>query len=463
MSHTGALSSDQRVVDAAFRQAGVIRANNPDEMLYLAQCLAECPRPRGKRIAILSEGGGDNAIAADYAAEFELEVPIFSERVQKDLEVFLLEGMTAQNPVDYGGTAEENPATIPECVKVCMQSGEIDMVCITGFFGGFQNFISASLKKQEITAAEELAKAVSECGKPLFVHSSFAKISSPALEYLKQAGIPVLESSEQAIKCASVLSDYSASQKRLEDWTPFGVDGERPAGAAAILKQAAAEKQDALLETDSRRILEEYSLPVVPAVLAAKSKQALRAARKFGYPVALKIVHPELIHKSDLGGVRLNLNSRKEVRSAFKDICRLSAGLACSESMKGVLVAPMRTEGQECILGVVRNPEFGPVFLFGLGGIYVELIKDVSIAVFPLSLKEFDQLIHSTQAGKLLRGVRGSTGKDIAALKQVMETLYRLVLENPEIKAIELNPLLVEEKGAVILDSRIILAQGRLQ
>ncbi len=218
-SHTGSLAGDNKIVDAAFRQAGILRVTNVDELIDVAETFLHCPLPLGNRVAILSEGGGDNAIAADNAENYGVEVPVLSQETQDKLRPFSLQGMPVSNPIDYGGTAEENPNMITECVRVCMESDQIDGLYITGFFGGFRDIIAPHVAELEEQTSRDLVDLVARYGKPLFVHTSFARGSVQSLDILRDAGIPVMESGERSMRCLSELMRFAkrhySCQKRF--------------------------------------------------------------------------------------------------------------------------------------------------------------------------------------------------------------------------------------------------------
>lgn len=214
-SHTGSLAGDDLIVGAAFRQARITRVSNVDELFDMAEVFGKCPLPRGHRVAILSEGGGDNSVAADNAEKYGIEVPVLSKATQEKIKPFLLEGMPAQNPIDYGGTAEENPHMIAECCRVCMEDDQIDALLITGFFGGFKDIIAPHVAELEEQTARELCESVQKYKKPIFVQTSFAHDAIRSLEILKSHGVPVFESSERTAQCLAALMRYAQDRRRI--------------------------------------------------------------------------------------------------------------------------------------------------------------------------------------------------------------------------------------------------------
>ena len=456
-SHTGSLAGDDVIVDAAFRQAGIVRVSNVDELFDMAEVLSACPLPKGNSVAILSEGGGDNSIAADNAETYGMEVPVLSQQTQEKIKPFLLEGMPASNPIDYGGTAEENPHMITECVKVCMAADEVDGIYITGFFGGFKDIIAPHVAELEEQTSRDLVDLVKKHKKPLFVHTSFARGEIKSLDILKSAGIPVMESSDRSTQCMSALMKFAANRKKITRMhIPEGEPREQPA-VKAIFQKARDENRSNLLETESRELLKEYGIPLPEAELVCDFKTAVEVADKISYPLAMKVVCPDIVHKSDAGGIKLNLKNEKDVESAFEEIVENACKLTTRERVVGTLVSPMVAKGQECIIGMIRDPQFGPVIMFGLGGIFVEVLKDVSFRVAPLAEEDIDQMITDIKGYKVLTGIRGEVPKDIEAIKGILSKVSEIAIDNPEINEIDLNPVIVHEKGASIVDSRMIL------
>jgi acyl-CoA synthetase (NDP forming) len=456
-SHTGSLAGDDVIVDAAFRQAGIVRVANADELFDVAEVFCNCPLPKGNRVAILSEGGGDNSIAADNAETYGMEVPVLCQETQEKIRPFILEGMPASNPIDYGGTAEENPHVITECIKVCMEDDQVDGIQMTGFFGGFKEIIAPHVAALEEQTSRELVALAKAYRKPLFVHTSFAGEPIKSLDILRAAGIPVHDSSDRVAKCLSELMKFSVNQNRLSRIHVSHAKARKRPAVKAIFQHAIDEKRSNLLETESRELLAEYGVSLTEAVLARNIDEAKAAAGKIRYPVAMKVVCPDIIHKSEAGGVQLNLQDDKGLQKAFEEIVLSAAKLTRKERIVGVLISPMAEKGQECIFGLIQDPQFGPVVMFGLGGIFVEVLKDVSFRVAPLAEEDVEEMITEIKGYRLLTGTRGETPKDIEAIKFILAKLSDIAIDNPEIREIDLNPVIVHAKGASIVDSRVIL------
>jgi acetyltransferase len=456
VSHTGSLAGDDLIVDAAFRQAGITRVSNVDELFDIAEVFSRAPLPKGNRVAILSEGGGDNSIAADNAEKYEIEVPILSQTTQEKMRPFLLEGMPAHNPIDYGGTAEENPHMIAECCKVCMQDDQVDALLITGFFGGFKDIIASHVGTLEEQASQELAKLVNQYPKPLFVHTSFAREPIHSLEILRSEGIPTFESSERAVQCLGAMMRYATDRRKISAMMiPNGIFQEKPS-VTALLRTVQEEGRTNLVETESRIILSEYGILLPDAKLARDPREAKKLAEEFGCPVAMKVVSPDIVHKSEAGGVKLGLKPH-QVGRAFKEIMRDGEKVTRRSRILGVLISPMVPPGEECIVGMIRDPQFGPVLMFGLGGLFVEVLKDISFRVAPLAKENIDDMVEGIKGFKVLTGIRGKTPKDVTAIKDLIAKLSQVATAHSEIQEIDLNPVIVHEEGVSIVDSRMIL------
>ena len=458
-SHTGALAANDAIVEDAFKQAGIIRVNNVDEMFDLAEAFLDCPLPKGDKVCILSEGGGDNSVAADNAERWGLSVPVLDEKTQQRIRPHLLAGMPAHNPIDYGGTAEENPEVIAKCVAEVMADPQVDSVYITGFFGGFRDIIASHVGELETDTARQLVELVKEHKKPLVMHTSFAGQDYDAIRVLKEGGVPVTSSSDRAAQILATLARQAAVAARPQEPPAAQPPQGAREKALALFEAVRAQGRNNLLETEARELLLAYGFDLPPAELARDPDQAAELAGRFDRPLACKIVSPDIVHKSDAGGVRLNLEGAGAVRRAAREILERAAQVADPARIQGVLLAPMADPGQECILGALKDRSFGPVVMFGLGGIFVEVLKDVSFGVAPLTPSDLARMTDSIRGRRLLDGLRGEPAKDVAALQEALARLSALMADNPEIAEIDLNPVIAHPVGISIVDVRVILAK----
>jgi acyl-CoA synthetase (NDP forming) len=338
-----------------------------------------------------------------------------------------------------------------------MEDEGVDGIFITGFFGGFKDIIAPHVAELEEQASRDMVDLVATYKKPLFVHTSFARDLIKSLDILKTAGVPVIESSERTAQCLSALMRFSMNQRKISQMhMPLGVEKDRPA-VNALFKKVKEERRNNLLETESRELLNEYGIPLPEAMFADSAEKAIEMGNKVGFPLAMKIVSPDIIHKSDAGGIKLNLKGETEVHKAFDEIVGNGEKVTARDRILGTLISPMVAHGQECIIGMIRDRQFGPVIMFGLGGIFVEVLKDVSFRVAPLAAEDIDEMIREIKGYKILTGIRGEKPKDIDAIKDILTKLSQIATENPEIIEIDLNPVIVHERGASIVDSRVIL------
>lgn len=457
-SHTGSMAADDAVVEAAFRQAGIIRVGNVDEMFDVAMSFAGMPLPKGNRVAIVSDGGGDNSVAADNAEHHGLEVPVIPQATQDRIRPFLLYGMPASNPIDYGGTAEENPDIINKVVEVLMEEQSVDSVYVTGFFGGFREIIAPHVGELEEKTSLELVRLMRQYKKPIAVHTSFAQASFRSMEILHENGVFVTHSSERAAQCLAHMAKFAERQNKLCIAKPLPAIKTDLARARNLIERVKTAGRKNLMETEARELLSLYHVDLPPAALAKTADEAVSAAAGIGFPVALKIVSDKIIHKSDAGGILLNLGNKKTVREGFTKIIANTSGICGTDKPHGVLVAPMAPKGQECIIGMTRNPQFGTVLMFGLGGIFVEILKDVSFRVAPLADIDLEEMIHDIRGYPLLAGARGQKPKDTGILKDVLHKIARLAADLPEIQEVDINPIIAHEQGASVVDARIIIS-----
>jgi acetyltransferase len=457
-SHTGSLAADDAIVDAAFRQAGIVRVANVDEMFDVAMSFANMPLPKGNRVAIISEGGGDNSVAADNAEHFGLEVPVLPQAAQERIRPYLLAGMPASNPIDYGGTAEENPDMINKVVEVLMEEESVDAVYVTGFFGGFKEIIAPHIGELEEKTSRELVRLMRQYGKPIAVHTSFAQAPFRSMDILNENGVLLTPSSERAAQCLAYMAKFAARREKLKLARPLPAIPADAAAAGTLIKSVMQAGRKNLIETEARELLMHYGVSLPPATLAKTADGAAAAAAAVGFPVVLKIVSPEIIHKSDAGGILLNLADEKTVREGYAKVIANAGRVSNPDKVLGVLVAPMAPKGQECIIGMIRNPQFGAVLMFGLGGIFVEVLKDVSFRVAPPSDLDIEEMIHEIKGYPLLGGVRGQKPKDTGILKEIIQRVAQLAADHPEIAEVDINPVIVHEKGASVVDARIIIA-----
>jgi acetate---CoA ligase (ADP-forming) len=426
-SHTGALVSDGAVVAAAARAAGIHVVRTPHQMIDLINAQVRAQPLRGNRVAVVGDGGGHGAVASDVATAAGLELPRLSDGLSEALAAQLPDTAATRNPVDLAGGGEQDFYSYARVSRTLLESGEVDGVLLTGYFGGYAEY-SEDFAMLEGNVARAIAVAVADTGRPMVAHSMYS--GSPTAEALLEGGVPVYTSIEAA---AGALAGLRARP--------------RPSGAPPLPPPAAGPIEPGYF--GSRALLEAAGVPFAPAVAVTGSEEALAAAGDLGYPVVLKAV--DALHKSDAGGVIVGIPDPAALVEAVHGLIdRLAPGTISVERM-----APLH-EGVELIVGARTDPRFGPVAMVGLGGIHAEVFKDVAVDLAPLDPVAAERLLRSLRGAPLLAGARGRPPLDVGAAARAAAALSQVAAARPDVAEIEINPLLVTPSGATALDARVI-------
>jgi acetyltransferase len=443
-SHTGTMAGSDHAYDAAFRQCGVIRARTVEELFDYAYILSRQPLPKGKRIGIVTNAGGAGVMAAD-AAEWEgLAVARLSESTLQALAGRLPPEAAIYNPVDIIGhaTAEQYRAAL----ELVLADPGVDLGV-------------ALSAPHPILRYADLARVVAEAkerfGKPIAVSFMAGELGEEAEEILRQAGIPSFFDPARAVRALSALVKYAEIRARSRTPPPrFPVDLPK---ARKILKSA-EEKGRVRLGLEAMELLSAYGIPVAKGGVAKTAEEARKIAEEIGKPVAIKILSPEITHKTEVGGVRLSVPPQEADRVAW-ELLNAFRKTFPGIPMDGVYVQEMLPPGREVILGMVRDPTFGPLLMFGLGGIYVEVLRDVAFGVAPLSREEAEEMVRLIRGAKILLGVRGQPPVDLAGLVDLILRLSQMSVENPEILELDLNPVMCYPERVVAVDVRMTIAE----
>jgi acetyltransferase len=443
-SHTGTMAGSDHAYDAAFRQCGVIRARTVEELFDYAYILSRQPLPKGKRIGIVTNAGGAGVMAAD-AAEWEgLAVARLSESTLQALAGRLPPEAAIYNPVDIIGhaTAEQYRAAL----ELVLADPGVDLGV-------------ALSAPHPILRYADLARVVAEAkerfGKPIAVSFMAGELGEEAEEILRRAGIPSFFDPARAVRALSALVKYAEIRARSRTPPPrFPVDLPK---ARKILKSA-EEKGRVRLGLEAMELLSAYGIPVAKGGVAKTAEEARKIAEEIGKPVAIKILSPEITHKTEVGGVRLSVPPQEADRVAW-ELLNAFRKTFPGIPMDGVYVQEMLPPGREVILGMVRDPTFGPLLMFGLGGIYVEVLRDVAFGVAPLSREEAEEMVRLIRGAKILLGVRGQPPVDLAGLVDLILRLSQMSVENPEILELDLNPVMCYPERVVAVDVRMTIAE----
>ena len=431
-SHTGALASDSAAVDAACRAAGIVRVGTPRELVDAAQLLLARDRPKGRRVAVVGDGGGTGVIAADVASTLGLELPTLSDGLRATLAGDLPATSSTANPVDLAGAGEQDFDSYARVVGALLRSGEVDTVLLVGYLGGYTHQ-SDELALRELEVARSLAAAAHESGRPLVAQLMYA--DAPPARLLRELGIPVYREIERALGSLARVAGADA-----------GARGEISRFATSA---SGVVTGDGYL--DARRLVEQAGVPLARCIAAGSLAAVLAAGDELGYPVVLKALG--LLHKSDAGGVALDLEDADALARAHE---RMEGALApAGYAVEEMVSAPGAVE---LIVGCRRDPRFGPLVLVGLGGVFTEVLRDFAVALAPAEPSELEEHIRSLRGAPLLTGARGRPSVDLAAVARAAAALSRLAADHPELAEVEVNPLLARPDGAVGLDARVVLA-----
>ena len=431
-SHTGALVSSATAVEAACRAAGMQRVRSPRELIDLAQAELARVKPRGRRVVIVGDGGGHGIVASDIAAAEGLDLPPLSDELQGRIAPHLPDAAPTRNPVDFAGAGEQFLTIFEEVTRLILESGEVDAALVTGYFGGYSEF-SDEFQAEETEIALGMARAAADSDRALVVQSMYPR--SPSLVALRAAGVPVYREIDAAAWALARLAYQAGHPPRGVPELPQPVDGSRPDGY-----------------WESRELLTSAGIEFPSARRVADFDEARAAAAELGYPVVVKALG--LLHKSDAGGVALEIEDEQALEEALVSMATLS-----DEGFSVERMAPV-AGGVELIAGSIQDARFGPVVLVGLGGVYAELLDDTAVALAPVQAAQAEELIRALRGASLLNGARGRPLVDVTAAAEVVAALSRLAASRPDLDEIEINPLLVTPHGALALDARALSGEN---
>lgn len=444
-SHTGALAASDAAVDALLAQAGVLRAASVEELFDLAMAFGGRGIPRSRRTAVLTNSGGPGILAADaLEASGMTLVELDSSTVGKLTPLFPAEA-SIRNPLDM--IASATPAGYRSALGALLEDPNVDSALA---------IFVPPLGVRQADVAEAITRAVEAVpGKPVLAVLMGREGLPQGRAELHECGIPAYIFPESAARSLSVICRYREWRDRPEAPDPvLVVDRAR---AAAIIAQARKDGVLKLPELETLELLEAYGIAAAPAGLARTADEAVALATRIGLPVVLKIVSPQIIHKTDVGGVQIGISSPEEVRMAYTAIESSVRQAAPDATIDGILVQRMLQGGRELIAGIVRDPSFGPLVMFGLGGVLVEVLRDVVFRVAPFHLAEAVAMVNGIRGSRILDAIRGMPAADRTAIELVLLRLSLLATDFPEIEEVDINPLLASSTGAIAADGRILL------
>ena len=445
-NHTGVLVGKDTAYGAAFKRAGICRADTFDALFDSATALALQPTPKGDRVLIITNSGGSGTISADAVEKAGLNVATLGEELARQLRRALPAAAFIDNPIDISAAAE--PRHYAAAIDIAAAEGSFDAVLIV-------------LAPQYMTEPAATVRAiVAHLDENMPVLAAFLGGGDimPSRQELAAAGLPFYDSPERAVTALKAMYEYGVWQRRpARQVVRFPVNRRR---VERIIYRRQRTDRLRLGEVKSKDILKAYGFQILEGRLTTSPEEAMEIARFIGFPVALKVISPSIIHKSDLGGVRLNLNSAQEVADAYDLMMLRINKLAPNAIIGGIYVEKMAEKGLEVIIGMTRDPQFGPMLMFGLGGIFVEVMKDVTFHLAPITENEAAQMLQSTRSYELLQGKRGLKEVDMHAIAVALQRISQLTTDFPQILDLEINPLIVGEMGnePVVVDARMTFA-----
>ncbi len=448
-SHTGALAGENRVYEAAFIRAGLARVRTLEDFFDCAELLAKQSPPLGRRLVVVTNSGGPGVMAADAIEEYGLELTPLNEETIDRLNKILPPFWSHGNPIDILGDATpERYARVTDC---CFETGSID---------GMLVIVNPQAMTDPTEVAEALSRDLKRKRYPVFTAMMGGMDVEMGRIILNDAGIPTYGTPERAVRSFAVLCDYARNLKLLQEIpSRFLRDVVAEEKKAKELIAKSLDGEDVFLqEVESKRLLAFYGIPVNQTQAAGSVEEALRLALDMDYPLVMKILSPDIVHKTEAHGIRTDIRNELELREAYKKVMEAARTYNPDADIRGVTLQPMVQKADvELLIGAKRDPIFGPVILFGMGGIFAEVIGDRNIALAPLNRTLARRLMEKTKAYKLLNGYRNIPKADLGLLEQLLVCLSHLLVDFPEIAELDMNPVLVKDGKPLTVDARILL------
>jgi acetate---CoA ligase (ADP-forming) len=450
-SHTGSLAGATKIYGAAFQQSGVVQATNLNNLFDRTLALSLLPPMEGDNLLIITNGGGVGVLATDAAERYGVPLQFAPKDVQVELKKHMPEFGSPKNPVDLTGMAGND--WYYDSVKYAFAHPWVDALVV---------LYCETAMTNPLAIAQSIKKAVGDSGvknKPVTVSFVGGDRSNEAMRWLVENGIPAYAAPDIAVNAMGALREY-ARMKTMISEPVEDCNSINKKAALGIISNARADGRDSLTEIEAKQVFSLYGLPVTVTDLAHTEDEAVQMVVKTGFPVVMKIVSPEILHKSDAGGVKVNVKDENAVRENYRTIMANAKSYKAEANIHGIAIQEMAPWGTETILGSVNDPTFGPTMMFGLGGIFVEILKDVTFRVTPVSKGQAERMIGEIKGAPILAGARGELPRDRVALADTICKYSRMVLDlTDEISESDANPVLVYEegKGVKVVDARIIL------
>jgi acetyltransferase len=447
-SHTGSLAGNDAIFNAAFKRAGIIRVDTVVGLFHCAKALAMQPRPASNRVAVVTNAGGPGVIATDSLIFSGGGTAKLSSATIKALNKSLPSTWSKGNPVDILGDAK--PERYRRAVEVCLNDKGVDAALV---------ILTPQAMTNPTAVAQELVKIKNSRNKTILASWMGGHDVARGREILEAGNIPVYRTPEDAIRSFMHIYNYSRNIELLYETPATIPHAFKPKTAAnkKLLTRVVEEKRDTLTEAEAKELMKNYQIPVAKNKIATSAKEASNFAAKIGFPIVMKILSPDIIHKTDSGGVCLNIGTKEEAVIAYNKIIKAARQHNPQADIQGVLIEAMQSKRYELLIGSNKDPIFGPAIVFGMGGVAVEVFQDTNVALPPLNMSLALRLIEETKVFKLLKGYRGMPGVDISSIQFLLYKFAYLLADFPEIKEIDINPFGVDEDEGIVLDAKVVL------
>jgi acyl-CoA synthetase (NDP forming) len=443
-SHTGSITGSDDAYEAIFRQYGMIRVEEVEDLYQTASTLARCPLPRGNRVGIITTTGGGGVILTDKLVEMGMTVPDLSAKTTASLKETAASFGVIKNPLDLTAQVVNDPLLFPKSIETFVQDDHLDAVIVA------QAMVAGERSKER---ASHIIRVADSTEKPIVTWWAAGSLSSPGTRFLEQSSVPLFRSPEQCVRALSALFRYSRFlEANKKEKAPSAILAHQKRSRIQEIITASSE---ILTEEGGMEILSCYGIPIPSQGLGKNIDEVKGIASKIGYPVALKIVSPQIKHKTEAGGLKLSIRDEKELQWAYERILKDIRRYDPQAKIVGMLVQEMVPPGKEVIVGVSRDPQFGPMVMFGLGGIFVEVIKDFSLRHAPIKEKDAWQMIREIKGYRILEGVRGEKKSDLAAIARTLMAFSQIAVDlEGTVSEIDVNPLVVypENEGVKAID-----------
>ncbi len=446
-SHTGALGSSDEAYESLFSQCGVLRVDTIEELFDYSMAFATQPLPKGNKVGIVTNAGGFGIIATDVAIKHGLKLSKFGKKATENMKNGLLPAANITNPIDVIGDAKVEHYTL--ALENVLSDKNVDSAIVI-------TLPPPMISQKKVT--EAIAEVICKYSKPVTVCSMGITDISDSLQILDEKNIPHYTFPEAAARSLANLSNYGQWLNRIKTKVRKFTDVNKKR-VKEIFVKVRKEKRNFLPEPEAHEILKSYGFPVLKSRLAKNEAECVKFAEEVGYPVALKIVSPDILHKIDVGGVKINIKNKSELLKQYNKILSKVKKIEPEPNVWGVFVQQMAQKGKETIIGMNRDPRFGPMLMFGMGGVYVEALKDVTFRIAPIRELSAQHMIENIRSYKILEGVRGENPSDVNTIAECLGRLSQLVTDFEEIDELDINPLIVYDKGdgACVVDARILI------